>query len=74
MDPEHPFFAPELEAAVALWLELFRNRQQTDLVAHKPTMELWLKENRHETLSIGGKGKRRHFLQDVLLGEQCARL
>ena len=56
MDPEHPFFAPELEAAVAVWLEMFNHKQEGEIVADKPKMGLWLEENRHEQLGVGGKG------------------
>ncbi len=56
MDSEHPFFAPELEAAVAVWLEMFDHKNKGDIVADKPTMALWLNENRETELGIREKG------------------
>jgi hypothetical protein len=59
MDPEHPFFAPELEAAVAVWLEMYDHRNKGDIVAGKPTMESWLKANRATELGIQVKSIRK---------------
>ena len=56
MNPEHPFFAPELEAAVAVWLEMFEHKKTGDIVADKPKMALWLNANRAEQLGAQDKG------------------
>jgi hypothetical protein len=51
MDPEHPQFAPELEAAVQLWLDLFSEKPAGAPIAKKPAMSSWLKTNRPKAIA-----------------------
>jgi hypothetical protein len=51
MDPEHPHFAPELEAGVQLWLDSFGDKPADAPVAKKPTMANWLKLHRSEAIT-----------------------
>jgi hypothetical protein len=50
MNPGHPHFAPELEAAVQLWHELFSEQPADVSVAKKPAMASWLRANRPDAI------------------------
>jgi hypothetical protein len=50
MNPKHPHFAPELEAAVQLWVDLFSDKPADAPVAYTPTMGRWLRTNRLEAV------------------------
>jgi len=47
LDPSHPFFSSELEAATTAWLTHYGDKTiREDVAPKKPKLELWLKEHR----------------------------
>ena len=53
MNPEHEFFAPELEAAVSAWMELFGQKRIDESRGSKEQIESWLQERGDRPLSGG---------------------
>ena len=51
MNSDHPYYSPELEAAVALWLDSYSDNEEGAIVRKKPALENWLKDNRSEAVS-----------------------
>lgn len=50
MNPAHPFFSPELEASVTAWLEHYSQKSAGHMVAKKPKLEQWIKDNRAQAV------------------------
>ena len=50
MNPDHPCYTQELEAAVALWLELYSDKEEGAILCKGPARESWLKNNRPEAV------------------------
>lgn len=66
LDPSHPFFSSELEAAVTAWLENFGNKiNRDDLAPQKPKLELWLKENRKDLVFDGNEQANKSLLDRI---------
>jgi len=51
LNPDHKCFSPELEAAIVVWLAKYENVNDDEkVIAKKPALESWLKENRKDVV------------------------
>jgi len=50
LDPSHPFFSAELEAAVTCWLTHYWDKEEGDAVEKKASLERWIKKNKADVV------------------------